>query len=48
MRLSIDQKANLKSNSDHNTAEGGNRKKFQIASERTWVIDIITNITSYI
>jgi hypothetical protein len=37
VRLSIDQKANLKSNSDHNTAEGGNRKKFQIASERTCV-----------
>ena len=37
VRLSIDQKANLKSNSDHNTAEGGNRKKFQISSERTCV-----------
>lgn len=36
VRLSIDQKANLKSNSDHNTAEGGNRKKFQISSERTY------------
>ena len=35
VRLSIDQKANLKSNSDHNTAEGGNRKKFQVSSERT-------------
>ena len=32
MRLSIDQKANLKSNSDHNTAEGGNRKKFQVCA----------------
>jgi hypothetical protein len=37
VRLSIDQKANLKSNSDHNTAEGGNRKTFQITSERTCV-----------
>ena len=35
VRVSIDQKANLKSNSDHNTAEGGNRKKYQISSERT-------------
>jgi hypothetical protein len=36
VRLSIDQKANLKSNSDHNTAEGGNRKTFQwVTSERT-------------
>ena len=35
VRVSIDQKANMKSNSDHNTAEGGNRKKYQISSERT-------------
>ena len=35
VRLSIDQKANLKSNSDHNDAEGGNRKQYVVDGERT-------------